>query len=109
MSKVMKIYLHIFAISLEKHGEMKLIFWLQINAKLFYKLIAFLHISGDRYAQSTQNNKVTIPLQYLKKNRKDKVDFLPADKHQRFLQIATFILGVCVHFALSKERSQWSN
>ena len=33
-------------------------------------------------------------LQYLKENMEDKVDFLPADNHQRFLQIYTIILGV---------------
>ena len=27
----------------------------------------------------------------------DEVEFLPADKHQRFLQIDTIILGVCGH------------
>ena len=34
-------------------------------------------------------------LQYLKKEVRDEVDFLHADKHQRFLQIDTIILGVC--------------
>ena len=34
-------------------------------------------------------------LQYLKENVKDDVDFLPADKTQRFLQIDTRILDVC--------------
>ena len=34
-------------------------------------------------------------LQYLKKHVKDEVDFLPADKHQRVLQIDTIILGAC--------------
>ena len=38
-------------------------------------------------------------LQYLcnisEKNVKDEVDFLPADKHERFLQVLTIILGVC--------------
>ena len=37
-----------------------------------------------------------ISLQYHKKNGKDEVDFLPADKRQRFLQSCTIILGVCV-------------
>ena len=37
----------------------------------------------------------TIPLQYRKEYVKDEVDFLPADKHQRFLQSDTVILGVC--------------
>ena len=47
-----------------------------------------------RHAQSTQNNKFTISLQYLKKNVKDDVDFLPADKCQKLLQSDTKILGV---------------
>ena len=34
-------------------------------------------------------------LQYLKENVKDEVDFLHADKRQRFLQIDTIILGLC--------------
>ena len=38
-----------------------------------------------RYAQSTQNNKFTISLQYPKKQMSDEVDFFLADKHERFL------------------------
>ena len=45
--------------------------------------------------KSTQNNKFASPLQYLKENVKDEVDFLPADNHQSFLLIDTIILGVC--------------
>ena len=37
----------------------------------------------------------TISLQYRKENVKEEVDFLPADKHQRFLLSDTLILGVC--------------
>ena len=48
-----------------------------------------------RHAQSTQNNKFAISMQYLKENVKDEVDFLPEDKCQRFLQIEAMILGVC--------------
>ena len=40
----------------------------------------------SRYAQSTQNNKFAISLQYLKKEKSDEVDFLHADKHDNFLQ-----------------------
>ena len=45
----------------------------------------------DRNAQSIQNNNFVI----LKENIKDGVEILPADKHQRFLQTGTIILGVC--------------
>ena len=74
---------------------MKLFFCLQINTEVFYKVIVSLWVCIARNAQSTQN-KFAISLQYLKENVKDEVDFLHADKHQRFLQIHTIILGVCV-------------
>ena len=45
-----------------------------------------------RHAQSTQNNKLTISVRYLKENVKDEVYFLPVDKHQSSLQI---ILAAC--------------
>ena len=35
----------------------------------------------------TQNNKLAISLQYLKKEVRDEVYFLNADKHESFLQI----------------------
>ena len=47
------------------------------------------------HAQSTQNDKFAISLQYLKKNVNDEVYDLPADKCQSFPQIDTIILGVC--------------
>ena len=50
----------------------------------------------SQHAQSTQNNKFTISLQYLKENLKDEVDFLPADKHQRIFQSDNIILDVCL-------------
>ena len=52
-------------------------------------------LQDDRYAQSTQSNKLAMSLRYIKKNMKDEVVFLPADKGQRFLQTDTVILGVC--------------
>ena len=70
---------------------MKLIFCLY--TKVFDKLIVSLWMCVARHAQSTQNNKFAISLQYLKENVKNEVDFLPADKYQRFLQIDTIILG----------------
>ena len=74
---------------------MKSIFCLQITIKVFYKMIVSLWVCIARYAQSTQKNRFAIPLQYLKENVKDEVNLLPADKHQRFLQSDTIILGVC--------------
>ena len=74
---------------------MKLNFCLQINTKVFYKAIISLWVCVTRHAQSTQNNKFAISLQYLKENVKDEVDFLSKDKRQRFLQTDAITLGVC--------------
>ena len=49
-----------------------------------------------RYVQSIQNNDLAISLQYINENVTDEVNFLPAGTYQRFLQIDTIILGVCV-------------
>ena len=96
MLKVPKIgSLHIFATSPEKSGGWSWYFCLQINAKVSYKQIASLWVCEAMHAQSTQNNKFAISFQYLRENVKDKVDFLPANTHQTFLQIDAIILGVC--------------
>ena len=47
-----------------------------------------------RHTQSAKNNKFAISLRFLKGNGNDEVDFLPADKRQRFLQSDTVILDV---------------
>ena len=67
----------------------------QINTKFFKKLLLSLWVCVAMHVQSTQNKKVLIHLQYFKENVTDEVDFLPAVKNQRFLQIDTINLGVC--------------
>ena len=47
-----------------------------------------------RHAQSTQNSKSVTSLQYLKKERRDEVDFLHAGKYQIILQVDTINRGV---------------
>ena len=64
-----------------------------IKTKVFYKLMVSNWMSLARHVQNTQN-QFTRSLQYLKENRKDKVNFLCADKQQRFLRIDTIILKV---------------
>ena len=60
-----------------------------------HKMIISFWVCVASYAQSIQNHRFAISFQYLKENAKDKVDFLPAVKYQRFLQIDTIILGAC--------------
>ena len=42
-----------------------------------------------KHAQVTQNKKFAFSLQYLKKEMRDELDFLHADKQESFLQIDT--------------------
>ena len=74
---------------------MKLIFCLQINT-------CFLQVESINLSELSQACPM-YPEQHVynifaisqKKYMKDQVDFLSADKRQRFLQSDTFILGVC--------------
>ena len=70
-------------------------FCLQISTKVFNKLVVSFWVWVASYAHSTQNNMFARFLQYLKKEVKNEVDFLPADECQRFLQTNTITLGLC--------------
>ena len=67
-----------------------------------YKVLVSFWICVSRLAQSTQNNKSAISLQYLKENETNEVVFLLSDKHQRFFQIDTIILGVARHAQITQ-------
>ena len=47
-----------------------------------------------KYSQSSQNGMFVMFLQYLKKEVRDEVDFLHADKHESFLQVDFNILSI---------------
>ena len=46
-----------------------------------------------RHAYITQNNKVTISLQYIRKEVSDEIDFSQVDKHELSLHINAMIFG----------------
>ena len=62
-------------------------FCMKINIKVFYKLVVLFLLVIARHAQSTQNYKFVISLQYLKKEGRDEV--VHEDKHQTMLQVGT--------------------
>ena len=112
MPKVFKIRsLHYLCNIFRKMRGMKLIFCMKITAEILFKLIVSLWVCLARHTQSNQNNKLARSMQYLKQNVNHEVDFLPEDKHQRFLQIDTIILGVCAqacpNFWLLFTRVMW--
>ena len=57
-------------------------------------MIASLWVCVVRHVKSTQNNRFTISLEYVKENVNYEVHFLSVDKRQRVLQSDTIILDV---------------
>ena len=55
--------------------------------KVSCKLILLFLMRMVKHAQSSQNSKFAMSLQYLKKKVRDEVDFLHVDKHQNFPQV----------------------
>ena len=51
-----------------------------------------------KHSQSSQNSKFAMSLQYLKKEAKDEVNFLRADKHQSFLKVDFNTLGIKIFY-----------
>ena len=56
---------------------------------MIIKVVKLLLVGMARHAQCTQNFKFVISLKYLKKEGKDEVYFLHADKYQTILQVDT--------------------
>ena len=83
---------------LRKKWVMKLIFCMQISMKVSYKLILWFLMGMVKHSQSYQNSKFAMSLQYLKKEVRDEVDFLHADKHQSFLQVDFNTLSIKVFY-----------
>ena len=51
-----------------------------------------------KHSQSFQNSKFAMFLQYLKREVRDEVDFLNADKHQSFLQVDFNTFGIKISY-----------
>ena len=55
-----------------------------------------------KYRESFENRKFAMFLQYLKKEVRDEVDLLHADKHQSFLQVDFNTLGIKVSWKVTQ-------
>ena len=59
-------------------------------------------------AQSTQNIKFALSMQYLKKEGRDEVDFLHADKHQTFRKLMPSLLVGMVIYAQKIQNNKFA-
>ena len=64
-------------------------------------MIVLLWVCVARHVQSTEMNNFTISLQYLKKDVRDEVVFLNADKYQIFLQGDSITLDIKVSYKVT--------
>ena len=92
----------------KKKLKMKLIFYMQISIKVFFKLISTLwasnfltrfilslELSMIKHSQITQSNKSVRSLQYLKEDVRNGVHFLYPDKRQSFCKLVlSFLMEV---------------
>ena len=62
----------------------------------FLQVVTSCWLCGARHAQSTQNKFADL-CRYLQESVGDKVNFLPADKPERFPQVDSITLGVSLH------------
>ena len=65
------------------NSVIKLIFCIQVSFESFQQIATMILMGTVKNSQSSQN-RFSMSLQYLKKEVKDEVDFLHADKHQSF-------------------------
>ena len=70
-------------------------FFVKINTKVFYNLIVSLWVCVTRHVQIAQITSAQYLCSILKKKVKGEVDFLPADKYQKFIHVNDIILNVC--------------
>ena len=63
-----------------------------LGIKVSWKVILSFLMGMIKHSQSTQSNKFAISLQYLKREVRDRVHFLHADKHQSFYKLALSLL-----------------
>ena len=75
-----------------KHQSFLQVDFNTLGITFFYKVILSLLIGIIKDSESTQSNKFAISLQYLKKEVRDRVHFLHADKNQSFYKLALLCL-----------------
>ena len=69
-----------------------------LGIKVSYKVMLSLLMDMVKHSQSTQSNKFAISVQYLKKEVRNGVHFLHADKNQSFYNLAlSFLMEVARH------------
>ena len=89
----------------DKHQRFLQVDFNTLSIKVSYKVILSLLMGMIQYSQNTRRNKFAISLQYLKKEVRNRVHFLHADKHQSFYKFTlSFSAEVARHIQSIQNR-----
>ena len=89
----------------DKHQRFLQVDFNTLSIKVSYKVILSLLMGMIKYSQNTRRNKFAISLQYLKKEVRNRVHFLHADKHQSFYKFTlSFSAEVARHIQSIQNR-----
>ena len=89
----------------DKHQRFLQVDFNTLSIKVSYKVILSLLMGMIKYSPNTRRNKFTISLQYLKKEVRNRVHFLHADKHQSFYKFTlSFSAEVARHIQSIQNR-----
>ena len=89
----------------DKHQRFLQVDFNTLSIKVSYNVILSLLMGMIKYSQNTRRNKFTISLQYLKKEVRNRVHFLHADKHQSFYKFTlSFSAEVARHIQSIQNR-----
>ena len=89
-----------------KQREIKSSFCIQINIKISCKMVLFL-LGLARHAQSCQNNKFAVSQQDIKKEAKDKFNFLHEDRHKVFYNLMSSFFVAIVRYPQSTQNNKF--
>ena len=89
----------------DKHQRFLQVDFNTLSIKVSYKVILSLLMGMIKYSQNNRRNKFAISLQYLKKEVRNRVHFLHADKHQSFYKFTlSFSAEVARHIQSIQNR-----
>ena len=89
----------------DKHQRFLQVDFNTLSIKVSYNVILSLLMGMIKYSQNTRRNKFAISLQYLKKEVRNRVHFLHADKHQSFYKFTlSFSAEVARHIQSIQNR-----
>ena len=83
----------------DKHQSFLQVHFNIFGIKVSYKVILLLLMGMIKHSQSTQSNNFAISLQYFKKEVRNRIHYLHADKHQSFykLSLKLFLIEAARH------------